>query len=58
MVSGVLDAGFQMSAFVQNGSLTFAVHHKTGTAYFSEKSVDALVHYIHVAANKEKKSED
>lgn len=58
MVSGVFDASFVMSAFVQDGKVEFAIFHRTGTAYYSEKDLDAMVHHIRVAANKEKKSED
>jgi hypothetical protein len=52
MVSGILDKSFSMTAYMQNGKVTFAVHHKTGTAYYSEKDVEALVEHIKAAGRK------
>lgn len=54
MVSGQVEASFRMVAFVQNGKVEFAIQHNNGTAYYSEKDLDAMVHHIRAAAKKEK----
>ena len=57
MVSGQIDAGFNMAAYVQDGSVTFAVFHKTGTMYYSEQDLDKVVEHLKVYANKEKQGD-
>lgn len=52
MVSGKIDAGFNMAAYVQDGSVTFAVFHQTGTMYYSEKDLDKVVEHLKIYAKK------
>lgn len=58
MVIGQIDKSFQISAYVQGDSLTFALHHKTGTMYYAEQSVEALIEHMKIYANKEKQGDD
>lgn len=57
MVNGMLDKSFRMSAYVQNGAVTFAIHHNNGTMYYSEKNLGAIVEHLKVYTNKEKQSD-